>query len=248
VIYTRCGLPQCDIPRAASGRRAPFNPGETSVAEKGRLTRKEIKQPDEFITLSGQALTWIRANQQLVTVIGVGLAILVAVIGIAGAYRAAQRRDANADLARALSKYDGSDFGAAATQLDEVATRWSGTQIASLASLLAANSALRAGEADKALAALGGIQSAGLPVYLQQQRFVAWGAALEAKAQWADAATKYQDAAALSGPYTGEAIVGQARAQEKAGDAAKAKELYRQAYEQFPEMPGRDLLATKFQS
>jgi predicted negative regulator of RcsB-dependent stress response len=225
-----------------------FDQGDTIVAEKGHLTRKQIKQPDEFIALSGQVLTWIRANQQLVIVIGAGLAILVAVVGIAGAYRAAQRRDANADLARALSKYDGSDFGAAATQLDEVAARWSGTQVAALATLLAANSALRAGEADKALTALSGLQSASLPVYLQQQHLVAWGAALELKQQWSDSATKFKDAAALNGPYTGEAIVGQARAQEKAGDAAKAKELYRQAYEQFPEMPGRDLLATKFQS
>ncbi|MEO8603826.1 MAG: tetratricopeptide repeat protein [bacterium] len=218
------------------------------MAEKQRLTRKEMKRPDEFLALSGQAVTWIRANQQLVTVIAVGLAVLVAVVGIAGAYRAAQRRDANADLARALSKYDSSDFPAAATQLEEVSTRWSGTQVAALASLLAANSALRAGEADKALTALGALQSSSLPVFLQQQQLVAWGAALSIKEQWADAAAKFKDAAALSGPYTAEAIVGQARAQEKAGDPAKAKELYRQAYEQFPEMPGRDLLAPKFQS
>ena len=63
--------------------------------------------------------------------------------------------------------------------------------------------------------------------------------------QWADAADKYRDAAAIAGPYTGEAIVGEARAREHAGDVEKARALYRQAYEQFPDLPGRELLATK---
>ena len=218
------------------------------MADKGRLTRKEIKQPDEFITLSGQALTWIRANQQLATIIGAAVVILIAVIGIGGAYHTAQQRDANADLGRAMARYDASDYAAAAAQLEDVSTHWSGSQVAAIAGLLAANSALRAGEADKALTALNGVPTSGLPVFLQQQHAVTWGAALAAKEQWADAAAKYKEAAAISGPYTGDAIVGEARAQEKAGDAAKAKELYRQAYEQFPDMPGRELLAAKFQS
>jgi tetratricopeptide (TPR) repeat protein len=95
---------------------------------------------------------------------------------------------------------------------------------------------------------LAAIDASGLPVYLQQQRLLIWGAALESKQQWADAAAKYKEAAALSGPYTGDAVVGEARAQEQAGDAARAKELYRQAYDQFPELPGRDLLSSKFNS
>ncbi len=220
------------------------------MAEKARLSHKEAKAPDEFLTLSTQAITWGRAHQQTVIWAGIGVAVLVAALGIFTAYRAAERRDANADLGRALAKVSASDFAGATTDLNTISERWAGTTVASLATLMAANTALRAGDADAALASLGTVQaeSASLPPYLQQQMLVAWGSALEAKQQWTDAAAKYKDAAAIAGPYTGDAIVGEARATEQAGDAEKARTLYRQAYEQFPDLPGRELLATKISS
>jgi tetratricopeptide (TPR) repeat protein len=220
------------------------------VADKARLSRKEakqeLKQPDEFITLTGQAVTWSRGHQQLVIGIGVAAAVLIAALGIGTAYRAAQRRDANADLTRALAKVEVSDYAGAVTELTAVSERWSGTEIGPLAKLMAADSALRAGETDQAISLLGQLQPGTLPSFLQQQVLVVWGNALERKQQWAEAAAKYKDAAAISGPYTGPAVVGEARSLEQAGDADKARDLYRQAYEQFPDLPGRELLATKF--
>jgi len=220
------------------------------VTDKARMSRKDLKQPDEFLTLSRQAVTWGRGHQQLVIGAAIGVAALVAVLGIATAYRAAQRRDANADLARALAKLSSSDFAGATTDLTAVSERWSGSSVASIASLLAADSALREGQADTALTILAGLQpaSSSLPAYLQQQLLVVWGTALEAKQQWADAAGKYKEASAIAGPYTGDAVVGEARVREQAGEADKARELYRQAYEQFPDLPGRELLITKFPS
>lgn len=217
------------------------------MAEKARLSHKQAKQPDEFLTLSNQAFAWGRSHQQAVIWGAVGVAVLVAAVGGGDAERGDQRRDANADLARALNKASNNDFAGASADLSSVSERWAGTKVAPLAALMAANTALRAGEPDKALTAVGNLQSssASLPPYLQQQVLLAWGAALEAKQQWADAAEKYKDAAVIAGPYTGDAIVGEARAQEQAGDAEKARALYRQAYEQFPDLPGRELLASK---
>ena len=43
------------------------------MAEKVRLRRKDIKRPDEFITLTGQALAWGREHQQLVIWAAAGL-------------------------------------------------------------------------------------------------------------------------------------------------------------------------------
>ena len=217
------------------------------MAEKARLSHKEAKAPDEFITLTGHAFAWGQKHQQTVIWGAIAAAVLIAALGISTAYRAAQRRDANADLARALNKMVGSDFAGATTDLTNVSERWAGTKVAPIATLMAANAALRAGETDKALSSLGAAQAAGtsLPPYLQQQILLAWGAALEAKQQWADAAAKYKEAAAIAGPYTGDAVVGEARATEQSGDAEKARTLYRQAYEQFPDLPGRELIATK---
>lgn len=220
------------------------------MADNARVSRKEIrhelKAPDRYITLTGQAITWSRNHQQLAIGIGVAAAVLIAALGIGSAYRAAQRRDANADLARAMAKLQADDFAAAATELTAVSDRWSGSSVAAVARLMAADSALRAGEADQAIALLGQVPVAALPTYLRQQLLVVSGAALERKQQWAEAAGKYKEAAALSGPYTGNAVVGEARALEQSGDADRARDLYRQAYEQFPDLPGRELLATKF--
>ena len=233
---------------ATARRRGELQQGDTIVAENARLTRKEMKQPDQFHELSGQAVRWGREHQQLVIGVAIAAAVLVAAIGIVGAYRSAQLRDANADLARAMATLEGNDYAGATAALTEVSTRWDGTAVAPLATLLAANSALRAGETDRALAALAEVQPSAVPVYLQQQRLLIWGSALEAKQQWAEAAQKYAEAAALSGPYTGDAVVGEARALEQGGDPAKAKELYRRAYDQFPGLPSREFLASKFQS
>lgn len=220
------------------------------MTDKARMSRKDLKQPDEFLTLSRQAVAWGRGHQQLVIGGAIGVAVLVAVLGIATAYSAAQRRDANADLAQALAKLSASDFVGATTELTTVADRWSGTKVGPIARLLAADSALREGEADKAIGILSSLQpaSSSLPPYLQQQLLFVWGAALESKQQWADAATRYKDAATIAGPYTGDAVVGEARSREQAGEIDKAQELYRQAYEQFPDLPGREFLATKFAS
>ncbi|MBX3027651.1 tetratricopeptide repeat protein [bacterium] len=215
------------------------------MAEKARLSHKEAKQPDEFITLTNQAMAWGRAHQQTVIWSAIAVAVLIAALGIATAYRSAQRRDANADLAQAVAKIQSNDLAGAITDLNTVTERWSGTEVARIATLMAANTALRLGDPDKALSALASIPSSSLPAYLQQQMLLAWGTALEDKEQWADAATKYRAAAAIAGPYTGTAIVAEARTTELAGDKEKARTLYRQAYEQFPDLPGREVLTSK---
>ncbi len=217
------------------------------MAAKARLRRKDLKQPDEFITLSRQGATWVREHQRTAISIGAAVAVVLLGIGIAVAYHGARVRDANADLARALTKFEANDFQAASTDLIDVANRWDGTRVAPVAGLLGANAAIDAGDGDRAIAELTRIQaSAGaLPGYLQQQILVSWGAALEIKKEWLDAADKYKQAAALTGPYTGEAVLGEARSRELGGEADRAKELYRQAYEQFPDLPQRDLIAAK---
>jgi hypothetical protein len=217
------------------------------VAEKVRLTRKDIKQPDEFIALSTQAMDWARAHQQLVIWTGAGLVGILVVVGIMTAYSGARERDANADLTRGLAKIEANNLSDASTDLIEVANRWDGTTVAPLAGLLGANAALKGGDADRAITELTRLQSGSehLPLFMQQQLLVAWGAALEQKEQWLDAAGKYKDAAVLSGPYTALAIVGEARTRERGGDADRARELYRQAYDQFPDLPDRDIIATK---
>lgn len=219
------------------------------MSDKTRVRRQDLKT-DEFLTLSAGAISWGRQHQQWLTWGAAAAILIIAGVGIFTAYGSARQRDANVDLARGMAKLEGGDFAAASTELTEVSSRWAGTDIAPIAGLLAANAAIRAGEADRAIAELSKLQpgAAALPPFLQQQLVLAWGAALESKQQWLEAAAKYKDAAALTGPYTAEAIISEARTRAAGGEADRARELYRQAYDQFPDLPDRDLIATKFQA
>ena len=115
------------------------------MAEKVRLRRKDIKRPDEFHTLTSQAVAWAKEHQQLATWGGVAAIAIIVAIGIAAAYRGARERDANADLARAMQTLGANDYAAAASALLEVSGRWDGTGVAPVAGLLGANAALRGG-------------------------------------------------------------------------------------------------------
>ncbi len=218
------------------------------MVQKTPLSRKDIKEPDEFLTLSRRAAAWAGGHQRWVVRGGLLAAAVLVLIGVTAAYWRAQQRDANADLTRAMAKLGADDPAGAQLALNEVANRWSGTTVGALAALLAADSAVRAAQADEALALTGRIPLDQLPPYLRQQALMTAGAALESKQRWDEAAARYQEAAGLSGPYTGRAIVSEARSRELAGQADKARELYRQAYEQFPDLPDRDLLPPKFRS
>ena len=213
-------------------------------AHRIRLRRKDLKAPDEFHTLGRQAAQWVQANQQKAILGGGAILVVLVSIAVTLAYGAARSRDANADLARAMATLRANNDTAAATELSQVAQRWSSTRIGALAAALAANTTLRQGDTDAAIRDIQPLVDDGkdLPPYLRQQLLVAWGDALLQKGDWDAAAGKYQAASGISGPYTGNAILGEARAREKAGQAERAKELYRSAYEQFPDLPEREVI------
>lgn len=217
------------------------------MARTNRLRRKDIKQPDEFITLSGHAVAWIRSNTQVAYGVGAAFIVLMGTLGVLTAYRAAQNREANTDLANALAARRGKDQAAAAGELSAAAGRWRGTLPGDVAAILAASSALRAGKPDSAILTLQDLFAAPdrLEPYLRQESLFTWGAALEQQAKPADAAEKYAAAAAIQGPYSGLAVLGQARTAAQLGQADKAKELYLNYYNQFPDAPDRDIVRDK---
>jgi tetratricopeptide (TPR) repeat protein len=202
---------------------------------KDRMDRKELKAPDEFITATTDAFTWAQKHLRTV-LLGVGVAAALFLgAGFYYSHQAAQRRDANADLAAALATYRAGQFAEAAESFDRVADRWEGLSVAPLAAVLTANSRVRAGEAPAAIEILSEVPEDALPVDLRQQRAIAWATALEAEADWAAAATKYAEAAATGGPYTADAVVGEARVRARLGEKDRAAELYRKGLSDFPD-------------
>ena len=212
---------------------------------KDRMDRKELRQPDEFVTATTGALEWARKHANTVLAVAGGLLAILLGIGFYNSQQAARLHDSNSDLSSGLASFRSEDFAVASTQLDQVATQWKSEAVGPLAGVMAANSRLRAGDADGAIAALGALDDAGLPHYIRQQRALVWASALEAKGDWAAAAAKYAEAAAVEGPYSGEALVGEARSRARNGDTDAAAKLYRRIVEEYPDRPDSKLLSAK---
>jgi tetratricopeptide (TPR) repeat protein len=214
---------------------------------KERVSRKELKRPDEFVTLTAQVLEWAQKNRTTVTWVAGAIVVLIMALVLSSGFRAARAREANDDLSRALLALRDDDMASAATRLKEVAERWSGSVQGQIAAGLKPSAELRAGNRDTVAAdAQTALQSTpDLPAYLHQQLRLTWAVALEEKSQWKEAAEKYAEAAAGSGPYRSLAVLGEARAREQLGEKDRARELYRKYVEEFPDVPDRELIEAK---
>ena len=200
-----------------------------------RLTRKDLLQPDEFQTLTRQAMTLVEENWTAVmAALGALIVLLLAIV----AYRMiSQSREASASTAytEARALLTDKKYGEAATKFDDVATRYRGTSYGSFALLERGNALLLADQATEALSAYERFLQSSPPTdYLRQLGHTRLGYAQEKLGKHTDAERAFVTAAAEPGPFTAEALLGAARNAEIAGNAAKAKEIYAQLLEKQP--------------
>jgi len=223
---------------------------EHLLVAKQKIRRKDLRAPDEFLTLANKTTNWLQQRRRQVTWVAAGIAVVVAGFALNSAFRSARQRDANVDLGRALTAIRGRDFAGATKQLRDAAERWNPSVQGQVATALKASAQLRSGDPDAAIAAVEVAvkDTPDLPPYLHQQLQFAWAVALEQKGQLKEAAEHYETAVALDGPYRGPAVLGAARAHEQLGESERARELYRRYLEEFPEMPDRELIEPKVKS
>jgi len=205
---------------------------------RSRFRRKDIKRPDEFVSAGRQAVIWAGDNsRRLYQALG-AFAVILVVAGAFYSLRGARARQANEDLGSGLALLRSGKYGDAATQLTEVANRWQTTGPGQVARLYAASASVKAGNYDAAATLLAdAVQGGALAPYLRQQALVTLAFALEQKGDTAGAATRYQEAAGMEGPFTGEAILGEARCRERLGNTAAARDLYQRYAREFPTAP-----------
>lgn len=207
-----------------------------------RLTRKDLRQPDEFQTLTRQALDFVEANRTAVmAALGAAIVLLLAIV----AYRMiSQSREASASAAYAEARALLTDkkYADAASRFDEVANAYSGTSYGPLALLERGNALLLADQAADAAAAYEAFLRTSPPAeYLRQLARTRLGYAQEKLGKAAEAQQSFTTASTMTGPFVAEALYGAARNAETAGDAANAKELYGRLLEKFPTSEYRDV-------
>jgi len=117
-----------------------------------RKDLKELREPDEFQTLSQRVLDYARGNERQVTLIAAGLAaVLLVALGIRW-YRASQLGHAEDAFGRAYAAFSDARWDEAAADFDAVARGWPGTAPGRLALVFRANALAEAGKPDEAKA------------------------------------------------------------------------------------------------
>lgn len=224
----------------------PHHPPEKapSVSAETKIRRKDLRQPDEFVTFSRQAITYVEQNRGLVfTLVGAIALVLVAVV----AYRAlsASREEAAATAYHSAHQlFADRKYPEAVTAFQDIVSRYGATAVGPLAQLEVANAELRADRPADAAAAYQKFLSMGPPTdYLRQSALAGLAYASERSGDAAAAKTQYAEAAAVPGPYGDEALVGEARTADAAGDVARAKDLYAQFLEKYPTSDLRGVVA-----
>ena len=207
-----------------------------------RLTRKDLRAPDEFQTLSRQAMDFVETNRN--AVVGALAAIIVLLLAIVAYRMISQSREASASAAysEARGLLTDKKYGEAAIKFGEVANGYGGTSYGPLALLEKGNALLLAGQsADAAAAYEKFLQSSPPTDYLRQLAHTRIGYAQEQLGKHDDAERTFGTAAAEPGPFVAEALFGAARNAEAGGNADKAKDLYTQLLEKHPTTEYREV-------
>lgn len=211
-----------------------------------RFRRKDLRRPDEFVSRGRQLLDWGTKNARPLSWALAGVAAVVLLVMGFVSVRQARVRQANEDLGHALADFREGHYAQAGSQLAEVASRWQSTAAGRIASLYAANADLNADNFESATVLLQDALGAHeWPSYLHQQALLDLGYALEHKGDAANAAGRYDEAAALQGPYTAEALLGAARCHEQTGEKDKARELYQRFQREFPDAAEAEVVSVK---
>jgi tetratricopeptide (TPR) repeat protein len=233
------------------------------VAEK--ISRKKLREPDEFVTFTQRALGWLYDNRTML--IAAGLIVIAVILGFFGwrwyveeatleaSSAFVDARDIldapvakSADPSEAgTSQADGSypseqdKLRAALAALDQVQQNYGSSQTASLAAYFIGESHWRLGEYDQAIAAFERyLESEGADGELAAFAVEGIAASLENKGEYAQAKKHYQRL--TEPPFENQrarALYHLARMEQALGDEQAAAGKFRELLDEFPQTPFR---------
>jgi TolA-binding protein len=213
---------------------------------KKRLLRKDLKQPDEFISFTSRSLQYISEHRQLFFIAGAAILALVVGSWAWHAHQVNYRVRAAAQLAQATDSYsaalvdkDTVKLEKAETELQSFLSSYSKSRLFDLALFYLAHTQFHLGKYDSAIDAytklLGPDPSQPTIASLAHNGLAL---TLKAKGEYVKAANHFAQAAQLPGSFLREqALLNQARVLAAAGETEKAKQIYQQLVNQFPDSP-----------
>lgn len=217
------------------------------MAAKRKITRKEIKEPDEFITLWSRILAFAVAHKREALYGMVGFLFVVLLLSAWRAYSRNQEARASALLCEAqeaLSPKSGSavaepEAERAVSTLENLLSTYPRTRSAQTGRLMLADLKYRQGDYEKAMEIYRSYLDRGHRT--AELTGLAWeGIAYcqEGQGKYEEAIASYRKAAETQPSYyPGWALLGLGRCLEKTGKAEEAEEVYRKLLADYPQHP-----------
>jgi predicted negative regulator of RcsB-dependent stress response len=202
-----------------------------------RLTRKELRQPDWFQTVTENALEFYQ-RQRVAVYLGIAVVILL-LLGIWGWGVFKERQDSIAaqEFGQAMTQYHTGKYREAVAGLEKVQTyRWS--RYSNLAHLYEANSYLALNDFTKATnAAQRFIVGTDQNSLMRQIGLLTLADIEERQSQCKEAIKNYGEAGKIKAAFTERAFLGEARCAVQMGDVKGGIAAYRQLLKDQPESP-----------
>lgn len=193
-----------------------------------KLRHKDLKQPDEFISLSNRALAWAQKNQTTVLV-AIGIAVLAVLLAAGIRWYVQSRAEAAARQFYGASElFKREQWDQAQKDFVSLASSYGSTPYGILAKLYAGRASLNASKPADAIPPLTEFVGAAPSPALEQIGRVALSRALVETSNVNGAREQLDRAILLDGPLGPEARVRLARLEETDGSKEKAIELYQQ--------------------
>jgi tetratricopeptide (TPR) repeat protein len=210
-----------------------------------KIRRKDLRQPDEFETLTGRALAWAEENSRLLLgVLGAvaAVAVVVLLVNRVGAARNASAAEA---FRRAKVTFDAGQMAEAASGFEGVSRDYPRAPFGRLAALYRGHALARQNQAAEAATAYSEYLASASVSYLRQEALTGLGRAKEATGDTAGALEAYAEAGNLDGAFRTDALLNAARLHEAAGHGDQAREIYARLLKESPDAELRSLLLAK---
>jgi predicted negative regulator of RcsB-dependent stress response len=193
-----------------------------------RLDRKELKQPDEFITFLDQAGDFITNNLARLVIGAVAVVAVVVIFYAFSFYQEHQRELASSRFYDAITALDHQDYKSAARDFDALASDNPHQSLGQLSRLYLASTYMAQNKDKQARIQLESyLADSNQPVY-RGMALMQLGAADENLGDFKAAHDAYAQAADIAGPDKARAQIGVARTLIKQGDTKGGIDAYRQ--------------------
>jgi predicted negative regulator of RcsB-dependent stress response len=192
-----------------------------------RITRKEIRQPDRFVTLLRRGVSFFNENRIAAIAAGAVVALAGAVVFGWDIYSSRQNRLAAQEYARAVNLYHDGKYKEALEVLKRLEV-YQSSPYGRLGLLYTANTHAALQDTAKAAEALRHLlaKEHREPI-VRQTAYVALGYTQEQAGQCQEAISSFAEAEKIAGPLKADASLGKARCSALAGDLKEALAAYR---------------------